>query len=76
MRRFKTLSARAAHMAGVRAGPVWSRAYHDRALRQNEEVVAVARYVVAKPLRAGIAASVGAYPYWDAVWLGHGSVAP
>jgi len=31
--------------------------------------MAVARYVVANPVRAGLADSVLAYPYWNAVWL-------
>jgi putative transposase len=30
---------------------------------------AIARYVVANPLRAGLAGTIGDYPYWDAVWL-------
>jgi hypothetical protein len=28
-----------------------------------------ARYVVANPLRAGLAQSLGHYSHWDAVWL-------
>jgi REP element-mobilizing transposase RayT len=50
--------------------PVWSRAYHDRALRADEDLVAAARYIVMNPVRAGLAARAGDYPFWDAVWVG------
>lgn len=76
MLRFKTLSAHAAHSSGIRAGPVWSRSFHDRALRRGDDVVAACRYVVANPLRAGLVDQIGCYPFWDAVWLDSGSVAP
>lgn len=50
-------------------GPVWQRGFHDRALRKEEDVQAVARYVVANPLRAGLVSSLRDYPLWDAIWL-------
>ena len=43
--------------------------HHDRALRRDEDLLAVARYIVANPLRAGLVRRVGDYPLWDAVWL-------
>ena len=49
--------------------PIWQRGFHDHALRREEDLAAVARYVVANPLRAGIVDSVGDYPLWDACWL-------
>ena len=48
---------------------VWAPAYHDRALRADEQLVDAARYVVMNPVRAGLVRRVGDYPYWDAVWL-------
>ena len=66
--RLKTISAERVNECG-RAGRVWSRAYHDRALRDDEDTATVARYIVANPLRAGLARRVGDYPYWNAVWL-------
>ena len=48
---------------------VWERGFHDHALRREEDVAAVARYIVANPLRAGLVRRVGDYPHWDAVWL-------
>ena len=48
---------------------LWQKGYHDHALRRDEDVPALARYVVANPLRAGLVARLGDYPLWDAVWL-------
>lgn len=48
---------------------IWQRGFHDHALRRDEEVVRVARYIVANPLRAGLVSRIGDYPLWDAVWL-------
>ncbi len=52
-----------------RSGQIWQRGFHDHALRKEEEVKAVARYIVANPLRAGLVKSIGDYPFWDAIWL-------
>ena len=48
---------------------VWQRGFHDHALRSEEDVVTIARYVVANPLRAGLVNSIGDYPHWDAIWM-------
>lgn len=48
---------------------VWQPGFHDYALRKEEEIKDVARYIVANPLRAGLVEKVGDYSYWDAVWL-------
>ena len=49
--------------------PVWQRGFHDHALRRDEDILHVARYIVANPLRAGLVKRIGEYPLWDAVWL-------
>jgi REP-associated tyrosine transposase len=49
--------------------PVWQSGFHDYALRQEEEIRDVARYIVANPLRADLVDKIGDYPFWDAVWL-------
>lgn len=69
MKRFKARSARAVNGYLGRSGSLWQRAFHDRALRENEDVQATARYIVANPLRAGLVKHIGDYPFWDAVWL-------
>ena len=52
-----------------RRGKLWQDGFHDRALRQEEDLRAIARYVIANPLRAGLASNIGDYPLWDAAWL-------
>src|SRR5690625_3952984 len=49
-----------------RTGPIWQDGYHDRALRSEEQLLPVARYIVANPLRAGLVERLGDYPLWDA----------
>ncbi len=49
--------------------PIWQDGFHDRALRKEEELKAIARYVVANPIRAGLVERIGDYPHWDAIWL-------
>jgi REP element-mobilizing transposase RayT len=67
--RFKGLSARAVNRLLDRRGPLWQPGFHDRALRRDEDRVAVARYIVANPLRAGLVSRLADYPHWDSVWL-------
>ena len=52
-----------------RQGSVWQSGFHDHALRNEEDIQGVARYIVANPLRSGIVQKIGEYPLWDAVWL-------
>jgi putative transposase len=61
--RVKSISARRLGCA------IWQAGFHDRAIRGEEDLQVVARYVVSNPLRAGLVAGVGQYPHWDAVWL-------
>ncbi|NUT75458.1 transposase [Pseudomonas sp. C1C7] len=69
MRTTKSLITREVNLASNRVGPLWQQGYHDRALRREEDLVKMARYVVANPLRAGLVKRLGDYPLWDAVWL-------
>lgn len=52
-----------------RKGKVWDKAYHDHALRKDEDLRKVARYIVANPLRKGLVDTITDYPFWDAIWL-------
>jgi len=49
--------------------PLWQAGFYDRAIRQSEDLPAVARYIVANPLRAGLVSRLGDYPHWDAIWV-------
>lgn len=65
----KSLAGIQVNRAIGRQGQFWDRAFHDHALRKEEDLLDVARYVVANPLRAGLVPTLRRYPFWDAVWL-------
>ncbi|UVM48876.1 MULTISPECIES: REP-associated tyrosine transposase [unclassified Pseudomonas] len=69
MRQTKSLIVREVNLSSNRNGPLWQQGYHDRALRREEDLVKMARYVVANPLRAGLVERLGDYPLWDAIWV-------
>jgi REP element-mobilizing transposase RayT len=69
MQKTKSLSTRSVNMSTGRRGSLWQQGYHDRALRRDEDLVKLARYVVANPLRAGLVEKLGEYPLWDAIWV-------
>ena len=64
----KSASARAVRNSGY-TQQVWVRAYHDQAIRREEDIAPIARYIVANPLRAGLVKRAGDYPFWDAIYL-------
>lgn len=65
----KSLTSRFVRRSDPNTGRIWQAGFHDHALRSEEDIRDVARYVVANPLRAGLVGSVRAYSLWDAVWL-------
>jgi REP element-mobilizing transposase RayT len=50
-------------------GRVWQSRYHDHAVRREEDIRALACYVIGNPLRAGLVNTINDYPLWDAIWL-------
>jgi Transposase and inactivated derivatives len=50
-------------------GKIWSHAYHDHALRKEEDLLQVSEYLLMNPVRAGLASNVGSYPFWNVAWL-------
>ncbi|MHC8315445.1 REP-associated tyrosine transposase [Pseudomonas sp. LB3P31] len=69
MQKTKSLSTKTVNLATGRNISLWQRGFHDRALRRDEGLVNMARYVVANPLRAGLVEKLGDYPLWDAIWV-------
>jgi putative transposase len=68
--RVKQASAREVNrITGDSGQALWQRGFHDHAAWHDDDVVALARYIVANPLRTGLVEHIGDYPFWDAVWL-------
>lgn len=51
------------------SGPLWQSGFHDRTIRDNEELRPSADYIIDNPLRAGLVECIGDYPLWDTAWL-------
>lgn len=66
---FKARSAHRVNQCLNRQGPLWQKSFHDHAIREEEDVKQIARYIVANPLRANLVQAIGDYPLWDAAWL-------
>src|SRR6056297_30011 len=64
VQKLKGLTSRCIRLAGLGSGNVWQRRFHDRALRREEDLKAMARYVIANPVRAGLVNSVRDWPFW------------
>ena len=69
MQRVKSRSAIAVNRATQSKSALWQAGYHDHALRDDENIKDVARYIVANPVRAGLVSRLGDYSLWDAMWL-------
>jgi putative transposase len=63
VRYFKQLSAFQFLRHGQVSRSLWQSRFYDHALRSDEGVEAVARYVFGNPVRAGIVADATDYPY-------------
>jgi REP element-mobilizing transposase RayT len=69
VRNVKSISAHRINLAFNSTGKRWQAGYHDHAVRSEEDIRDIARYIVANPLRAGLVKRIGDYPLWDAIWL-------
>ncbi|MFS2122542.1 REP-associated tyrosine transposase [Pseudomonas sp. Pseusp97] len=67
--RLKAVSSRHLNRLYGRSGAIWASAFHDHALRSEDELLPTARYIIANPIRAGLVTRVGDYPFWNSVWL-------
>jgi REP element-mobilizing transposase RayT len=67
--RLKSASGRLVNRRIGKQGPLWQKAFHDHALRAEEDLRKAARYMVANPLRAGLVQEIFDYPFWNAVWI-------
>ena len=62
----KSVKAKSAQAIGK---PIWQAGFYDHAIRNDEDIVNIARYIIANPIRAGLVKKVGDYPHWDAIYL-------
>lgn len=69
VRRFKAMSCRCVDARFRVNGWLWSKGFNERQLVDQGSLRAVARHLVANPVRSGLAKSVGDYPYWNSAWL-------
>ncbi len=70
LQRFKSCSASQVNRLLRRTGKtLWQPGFHDRAVRDDEDIRAIARYIAANPIQAGLVRNIGQYPHWDAIWL-------
>lgn len=69
VQKLKSMATRELHRRAGVQGPIWQPGFYDRAIRREDDLPAIARYIVANPLRAGLVTSIRDYPLWDAVWL-------
>jgi REP element-mobilizing transposase RayT len=67
--RTKSLTRLTVNAAQGCTGSIWQQGFHDRALRREQGLKAVALYIVMNPVRAGLVKRIGDYPLWDAVWV-------
>ena len=69
VKHFKARSSLRVNSHLNRHGTLWQKSFHDHAVRKEEDIRNIARYIVANPLRAGLVEHIGDYPLWDAIWL-------
>ena len=70
VRLFKQLSGYAYRRSTGDPEVLWQTSYHDHVLRREEELHAVARYIWANPVRAGLVESAEKYPYSGSLTMG------
>lgn len=64
IRDFKSYTTRMAWLCGW-SGRLWARSFHERAVRSESELVEVCTYMLANPVKAGLAEAAEDYPYSD-----------
>ncbi len=68
MQSFKSRASRAFNLLTGAQGSVWQRGFYDHCIRSDESLEKQARYLIENPVRAGLAASLGEYPYAWSRW--------
>ena len=69
VQKLKALTTQGLRRGGLVPEQIWQRGFHDRALRREDDLRDMARYVIANPVRAGLVGSIRDWPFGDAVWI-------
>ena len=69
IKRFKGRTTHLINTLTTHHGSVWQSNYFDHQIRNENDLINQARYIVANPLRAGIVNNIGKYPYWNCIYL-------
>lgn len=69
MQAFKSRSAVRLNRLRCMSEPAWQAGFHDHRLRDNEDFLTQAKYIVANPLRRGLVQRIEDYPHWWCRWI-------
>lgn len=64
----KSRSGRLLNQHLDRRGALWQHGYHDHAVRNDESLHEKAMYILANPVRSGLASTLGEYPHAWCRW--------
>jgi putative transposase len=65
----RSIASATNEVRGTLGASVWQAGFYDRALRREDNVAVVSRYVIANPVNAKLVARVEDYPWWGSTWL-------
>jgi putative transposase len=68
MQRFKSITTKQINITSHQSKKIWQSGFYDHAIREQESIKDVARYLLNNPVRAGLVKNVNDYPYWNTQW--------
>jgi len=69
LQRFKSRSARAVNSIRTTEGAVWQAGFYDHMLRDEDDLLAQAQYIIDNPVRRGLVGNPHQYPHWGCRWI-------
>ncbi|MEJ1095978.1 MULTISPECIES: transposase [unclassified Pseudoxanthomonas] len=66
---FKSRLARAVNAEILGGGSIWQPGFYDHRIREDEDLLEQARYLVANPIRSGLVSRIEDYPHWWCQWV-------
>jgi REP element-mobilizing transposase RayT len=69
VQQMKRVSSMHVNRLNGRSGSIWQTGYHDHAVRKDEDLVRIARYIITNPIRAGLVKRIEDYSLWNAIWV-------